>query len=289
MKAFKNFLSSSARGGFMSFLFLIGTSLILLRCVQEWDVEIEEHIQEDYVVFQEGAGDTLVLLVKDGTDNVRLPKEEAGVVGAFFPEYGVVGVHQIFSKDTLLTGIPDISRTHARRINNTSADILNRTIDHFKGEGKYVVVYGFGLASFISQIAISREGPKADSYLLLGGRVKLAEDFSKAYLEKREAFFSRDGTSAIYPPYVASRGRWGRVSILGEAYSRDYLSELADQDLGNVFYTHFLPDAVLGNLTREEMDFLHDRGATTLEISGSERAMLQDQAFFDSIREFIRR
>ena len=280
---------SHPRGWFGLFLW-IAASLVLLRCADEWTAQYEPHIKEDYQIVQQGSGgslaDTLILYVKDDPTVHDLPLMRAAEAGEAFPDAGILAVHQTISKDTLLAMVPDLSRAEAREFNDASADILNETIEFFKLERKFVVVYGLAFGCFIAQIAIQRGGILADAYVCEEGRLKIDESFAENFFKKRDAHFSDDGLNQINSKYIVSEDTWGLMSLIGDVLVRDYVLELADHNLEKVLYLHEPPGGFLGRLSDEEINFLTAKGATILDTTQDGSAW--DNGLGKAIREFIR-
>ena len=94
---------------------------------------------------------------------------------------------------------------------DVSIEILHRVIEHFKAQGKQVVVVGHSYGAFLTTRYLWRKGPDAaDRYLVMAGRVDMQREVVDGVLAGQYYYFPDAVTPAPVPPYPFRRSRSGR-------------------------------------------------------------------------------
>lgn len=221
----------------------------------------------DYVVYQEiPNNDTILLVLPDGLTHDINPSKELADKLVFFP-FNVILVHQAQTKDPTLSKQYYMTSEEAGQINDFSVDILMRTIDYFKSEGNFVIVFGDYVGSFLALRSINRDGPIADRYVLLNGRIDVEEEILEIADELRIAVL--DGEDILQNRYVVNRENWVDYRLLQNLATPRYSQELTGLNLTTMLYTYREENEDLGPLRAAEIEFLTNGGATVFGFPGS--------------------
>ena len=153
---------------------------------------------------------------------------------------------------------------------DVSVEILHRTIEHFKAQGKRVVVVGHSYGAFLVTRYLAIEGPAAaDRYLIMAGRLDMPEEVVDGFLDGEPYLFP----DAVKPQPVEGLEFSARElmewRIAGATGHDRYTQRLAGTDLGNVIYVYGTHDRTVGRLTEAEVEFLESRGSTVLPVHSS--------------------
>ena len=168
---------------------------------------------------------------------------------------------------------------------DVSVRILDRTIEHFKAQGKRVVVIGHSYGAFLVTRYLSLMGPDAaDQYLIMAGRLDMPEVVVKGFREGIVYYF----LDAIHPepfpgfpgqeflPPKTPRERMEMRIAAATGHDR-YTELLRGRDLRRVIYVYGTNDINVGRLTEAEVAFLESRGSTVIAVQdGSHTSMFED-------------
>ncbi len=166
---------------------------------------------------------------------------------------------------------------------DVSVEILHRTIEHFKEQGKRVVVVGHSYGAFLVTRYLAIEGPEAaDRYLIMAGRLDMPQVVVEGFRNGVEYWFP----DAVEPePFPVQGTRSPRdlmeMRIAAATGHNRYTRELADADtdLRRVIYVYGTKDMSVGRLTDQEVAFLRSRRSTVIDVQdGGHNSMFEDAA-----------
>ena len=152
---------------------------------------------------------------------------------------------------------------------DVSVEILHRTIEHFRDQGKRVVVIGHSYGAFLMARYLSDHGPSAaDLYLIMAGRLDMPEDVVTGFLMGMPYWFPDGETPEPFPPVPVpvTDQQLMEMRIAGATGHDRYTERLADTDLQKVIYVYGTLDEAVGRLTADEVGFLDSRGATIIAL-----------------------
>ena len=161
---------------------------------------------------------------------------------------------------------------------DVSVEILQRTIEHFKAQGKRVVVIGHSYGAFVTTRYLWRKGPAAaDRYLIMAGRLDMPHVVVQGVLDGMLYYFP----DAVHPaPASFLRPATERAAlelrIMGATGHDRYTQRLAGADLSRVLYAYGREDMIVGRLTEDEERFLTSRGATVMAVQAGHASMFED-------------
>ncbi len=170
---------------------------------------------------------------------------------------------------------------------DVSVEILHRTIEHFRAQGKRVVVIGHSYGAFLVPRYLWRHGPDgADRYLIMAGRLDMPMVVVNAFLRGSSWYFPDAVTPAPPPPLhpeFTDRDHIETRIAAATGYDR-YTERLAETDLRRVVYVYGTEDMAVGRLTAKEVDFLASRGARVIPVEGGGHgSMFEDSAVIQKI------
>ncbi|MCY4483123.1 MAG: alpha/beta fold hydrolase [Spirochaetaceae bacterium] len=173
---------------------------------------------------------------------------------------------------------------------DVSVEILHRTIEHFKEQGKRVVVVGHSYGAFLVTRYLAIEGPEAaDRYLIMAGRLDMPKEVVKGFLRGEPYLFPNAVTPVQVEGMQFTPRELMEMRIAGATGDDRYTSELADTDLAQVIYVYGTHDRRVGRLTEAEVEFLKSKGSMVLPVHSptledDHASMLMDS---DVIREIV--
>lgn len=156
---------------------------------------------------------------------------------------------------------------------DVSVEILHRTIEHFKAQGKHVVVIGHSYGAFLVTRYLARRGPEAaDRYLIMAGRLDMPREVVEGFLAGVWWVFPDAVTPTevpgqddpLFPPKAARELM--EMRIAGATGHDRYTEELADTNLDRAIYVYGTNDFQVGRLAADEVAFLRSRGGTVIEV-----------------------
>ena len=158
---------------------------------------------------------------------------------------------------------------------DVSVEILDRTIRHFRSQGKRVVVIGHSYGAFLITRYLWQKPPEsADRYLIMAGRLDMPEEVTNGFLNGRAWWFP-DGVTPVDSGLDATTDRELMEMRIAAATGYDrYTERLAKRDLGRVIYVYGTEDEAVGRLTADEVGFLRSRGAKVIEAEGGDHGSM---------------
>jgi len=220
-------------------------------------------------------GAETVLIVAQGGPSEKLVFEEHGRTSIrYLPGYAdfeTAYVHQAQTYNPALFVLGEnFSMDMARLEKDTTTQMLAKTIDHYKEDGRRVVVIGHSYGAFILVDYLASFTPAADQYIVSAGRLDvdlpMVEDHKRGWTSQ----FEEDGRSYIS---IEDPGLEGRPQAeidayyvrnrLKAAYGEPRFTELLrGADLSKVHFFYAINDQNVGALTDDEKAFLRDHNAT---------------------------
>ena len=172
---------------------------------------------------------------------------------------------------------------------DVSVEILHRTIEHFRDQGKRVVVIGHSYGAFLTARYLAQHGPDAaDRYLIMAGRLDMPEEVVNGFLTGTPYLFPDGVTPTAVPSLAPPTDRELMERRIAGATGHDrYTERLADTDLQRVIYVYGTLDDAVGRLTDDEVGFLKSRGATVIPIEGGHTSMFEDVEAVQRISEAL--
>ena len=152
---------------------------------------------------------------------------------------------------------------------DVSVEILHRTIQHFRSQGKQVVVIGHSYGAFLITRYLWQKPPEnADRYLIMAGRLDMPEVVVNGFLNGQVYYFP-DAVTPVDTGLEATTDRGLMEMRIAAATGHDrYTERLAERDLSRVIYVYGTEDDQVGRLTEDEVDFLKSRGAEVIAAEG---------------------
>ncbi|MDE0159481.1 MAG: alpha/beta hydrolase [Candidatus Dadabacteria bacterium] len=172
---------------------------------------------------------------------------------------------------------------------DVSVEILHRTIQHFRSEGKRVVVIGHSYGAILITRYLWQKPPEsADRYLIMAGRLDMPEEVVDGFMNGRVYYFP-DGVTPVDSGIreTTDRGLMEMRMAAATGHER-YTERLADRDLGRVIYVYGTEDISVGRLTEEEVSLLESRGAKVIEAEGGDHgSMFEDEEVVREITDAL--
>ena len=239
--------------------------------VQYQPTPIPADVTELYRAFGNDEADTVWIYEQGGPFHEL--KSDYGFFAHYFETADVhfIQVHQTLTlNDRLAEREVDWTLPELQAEVDVSVKILHRTIEHFKAQGKRVVVVGHSYGAFLVTRYLAIEGPAAaDRYLIMAGRLDMPEEVVDGFLDGEPYLFP----DAVKPQPVEGLEFSARElmewRIAGATGHDRYTQRLARTDLGNVIYVYGTHDRTVGRLTEAEVEFLESRGSTVLPVHSS--------------------
>ena len=273
---------------FFKKLLLFTVVVVLGGCNKDFQLVYQPVYQNDFEFYKKVADNDTILLISQGGPSPELvSKEKASNLLDFFP-YNIAMVHQSQTKDPSVLDQFYISKEQANQLNDLSEEILNRTIDLFKEDGKHVVVFGVSFGSFLGLRAIAAAGVKADLYALMNGRLDMEEEFWKLFKDKYYGYFEfrEEKPQRIEKTkYISEKRMWATTALMGNVGEPRYSRLLSETKLSKLIYLHRFQDRVVGPMQPSEINFLQKQGAKVIGNDGDHGFNEKEYKF---ILDFIR-
>ena len=189
-------------------------------------------------------------------------------------------VHQTLTIDNdLVSRHRELSFEELQAEVDVSVEILHRVIEHFKAQGKQVVVVGHSYGAFLTTRYLWRKGPgAADRYLVMAGRLDMQQEVVDGVLGGQYYYFPDAVHPQPVPPYPVpiTEREILELRIMGATGHDRYTERLAGTDLSRVLYVYGSEDMIVGRLTEDEVGFLRSRGSRVLAVQGGHGSMFED-------------
>lgn len=218
--------------------------------------------------FGNSKSDTIVLITQGGpfprlfTDEVKAIFKENG--GIDENKYFFINSHQAQTIEPQMMLEEEMSFEQAKMLGIKTSEMLNELVSYFRSENKKVFIVGISYGCFAGQDYISKFGNIADGYLLMAGRLDIAEDVWRAYSEGIDAGFEEDAISTKVEQKAEDLMMINSHKIAAAYGYKRYSELLKNIDLSNVIYYHALKDLNVGKLTTDEIEFLKTKGANVV-------------------------
>lgn len=165
-----------------------------------------------------------------------------------------VQVHQTLTLNhNLAPRYRELSFAQLRAEVDVSVEILHRTIEHFKAQGKEVVVIGHSYGAFLTTRYVWRKGTAAaaDRYLIMAGRLDMPRVVVDGVLNGVFYYFPNavDPVPAEYIQPATAR-EFLELRIMGATGHDLYTQRLAGADLSRVIYVYGSEDLTVGGSPR---------------------------------------
>ncbi len=251
--------------------------------------ELPDDVTELFETAGDPASDTVWIYEQGG------PIHELDAAGSVYDELGIYRgkedielamAHQTLTLNhDLAARYRDLSLADLQAEVDVSVEILHRTIEHFRAQGKRVVVIGHSYGAFLIPRYLWRHGPDgADRYLIMAGRLDMPMVVVNAFLRGSSWYFPDAVTPAPPPPHPELTDRDHIETRIAAATGYDrYTERLAETDLRRVVYVYGTEDMAVGRLTAKEVDFLAFRGARVIPVGGGHGSMFEDPRVIQKI------
>lgn len=252
--------------------------------------ELPDDVTELFETAGDPASDTVWIYEQGG------PIHELDAAGSVYDELGIYRgkkdielamAHQTLTLNhDLAARWRDLSLADLQAEVDVSVEILHRTIEHFRAQGKRVVVIGHSYGAFLIPRYLWRHGPDgADRYLIMAGRLDMPMVVVNAFLRGSPWYFPDAVTPAPQQPprpefidEFTDRDHIEMRIAAATGYDR-YTERLAETDLRRVVYVYGTEDKSVGRMTAKELDFLASRGARVIPVEGGGHgSMFEDTA-----------
>ena len=256
---------------------------------------IPEDVTDLFVLFGDEDSETVWVLEQGGPSHML---EDLGNLSEVFRNYSDFGEVQLALVHQTLTLNHDLAPRHAefslaelQAEVDVSVEILHRTIEHFRDQGKRVVVIGHSYGAFLTARYLWQKGPAAaDRFLIMAGRLDMPEEVVNGFLMGTLYYFPDGVTPTALPPFPVppTDQELMEMRIAGATGHDRYTERLADTDLRRVIYVYGTQDFIVGRLTDDEVGFLESGGATVIAIQGgSHTSMFEDVAAAQEISDAL--
>ena len=151
-----------------------------------------------------------------------------------------------------------------------SVEILRRVIDHFKSQGKRVVVVGYSYGSFLVARYLALQGPDgADRYVMMAGRLDMPQRFVEGALAGMLYHFPNAADPELSGRRPTTDQEFIELRMAGATFHDRYTERLAATDLHQAVYVYGTADTVVGRLSDAEVRFLKENGSTVIVAEGA--------------------
>jgi hypothetical protein len=236
--------------------------------------QISENITELFVTSGNASGDTVWLYEQGGPS-----KELNNDLDAFpnWDNYLIASVHQVLTYNNGLYD-KDLTVSQGEQETDVNTEILQKVIQHFKGQGKTVFVIGHSYGAFVVTRYLSdKSSALADKYVILAGRLDIQQTLFEGLINKQYYYFPEFTTPVLHPTTQPISNIDSTELFLGGIIMKPrYTQELSDKDLTKVIYAFANDDGSVGRLTSDEKNFLISKSVQVVEIeTGDHSAMFE--------------
>lgn len=262
--------------------FIIITLLILSSCSKDDHIptpqpyqatQLPDDITDLFIAKGDLNADTVWIYEQGGPDHIL---EESDLEA--FPNsnnYLNVYMHQVLTYNNDLYN-KNLTKEQAEQETLVNDEILDTVIQHFKNQGKTVIVIGHSYGAFVVTHYLSKKGSSsADKFVIMAGRLNIDEVVYNGAINGQFYDYPDAETpvlSSIQPN--GDKQKITQLLLLGVIGQERYVEELSNVDLSNVIYAFANDDDALGKLSTVEKDFLISKNVEVVEIaSGGHGAM----------------
>ena len=199
-----------------------------------------------------------VLLIAQGGPFPALESasETKGLVGeTLINKYETYLVHQAQTYNPGMNN-SDITFEQAKVEAAKSSAMLQKVIEHFKGQNKKVYIWGFSYGFFVIEDLLARYEMKFDRAFLGGGRFNMPEKVWQTFSKGRNIGFEADAVTINQ-----TSDPDGTIAFFSAALGQNRYTELLkDKDLAkNILFYFGGKDRAVGRLDKDELQFLKDK------------------------------
>ncbi len=244
-------------------------------------------VAEITVVQSNPSADTIVIGMHGGPTDMLYPGDFDFFEG--ISTFGVIEMQQYQHYNSSILANPNMTLEEAIVYNDTTVAMLQKTVHHYKDQGKTVVLIGHSFGAFILAEYMDDYGLEdVHRVVPMAGRLNMPpiiwENFAAGYW----ASFAPNGTTTIVEEEQADMGDWATMKIMaGMGYNR-WVDSLATVDLTKLMYVYGEHDEAVGGLDETEVNLLEAQNAHVLGITNGSH----DAPFFTSnitqVLDFIR-
>ena len=179
----------------------------------------------------------------------------------------LVQSHQVLTYNNDLSQ-EDLTIEQLRVENEMNSEILHRVINHFKNQGKEVVVFGhsYGAMTITHYLAHKGTEASADAYVIMAGRLDAERKLYENLQQGIFLTFPDYRNPEIYTTQPTNNQQRTELRLVGVISEYRYTEELRGRDLSNVIYVHGKHDEAVGALTDHEIQFLNSHGAQVIAV-----------------------
>ncbi len=247
---------------------------------------IPDDVTELFVLSGNDQSNTVWILEQGGPAHML---EDLGNLSEIFRNYSDFDAVQLALVHQTLTLNHDLAPRHEefslaelQAEVDVSVEILHRTIEHFRDQGKRVIVIGHSYGAFLTARYLWQKGPDAaDRFLIMAGRLDMPEEVVNGFLTGTLYYFPDGVTPTALPPFPVPSTDQNLMEwrIAGATGHDRYTKRLAETNLQKVIYVYGTLDESVGRLTEDEVGFLESRGATVIAIQdGRHDSMFEVEA-----------
>jgi len=268
--------------------------VIVSSCTNDGTPSIQEYQPKQ---LPENVSDLFLAEGNSTADTVWI-YEQGGPVGELdeknlekFPNYESflrVYIHQILTLNNALYD-KELTIEQGELETDYNTEILHRVIQHFKNQGKTVIVFGHSYGAFVVTKYLADKGSSlADKYVIMAGRLDAEQEFYEGLINRKFYYFPDFVTPTLDPiTQPMNKNEETELFFAGIILNNRYTEELKNIDLSKVIYCFANDDEAVGRLTTNEKDFLLFKNVQVIEIdNGGHGAMFDapnNQTIYDLI------
>ena len=202
-------------------------------------------VTELFRVFGDAAADTVWIYEQGGP--VHMLDDDLLRQFRHYPGHDAVLFAQVQQtltiNDDLVSRHRELSFEELQAEVDVSVEILHRVIEHFKAQGKQVVVVGHSYGVFLTARYLWRKGPgAADRYLIMAGRLDMQREVVDGVLAGQYYYFpdAVNPAPVPVPPFAVpiTEREILELRIMGATGHDRYTKRLAGTDLSRVLYVY---------------------------------------------------
>ncbi|WP_020538329.1 hypothetical protein [Lewinella cohaerens] len=240
---------------------------------------------EDYVVVKSNPdADTVILALQGGPTPVLLPTEFTYVES--ISTFSVIEVKKYEMLEPILQNT-ELTFAEAVAANDTTAALIEKAVQFYRGQGKFVVLYGHSWGAIILGEYLDDYGlASVDKMVIMEGRLSMQLEFVEYMMEGYLPNFDLGDSIVLATPINAFPQ--SLLTLSAAALSNRWLDSLAALNLEKVLYTYGEYDFNSGALLPEEVAFLENGGAEVLFIPMGMHGDVFAVAYQEEVVRFIR-
>ena len=205
-----------------------------------------------------------------------------------YENYLRVYVHQILTFNNDLYN-KELTIEQGETETDLNTEILHKVIQHFKNQGKTVIVIGHSYGAFVVTKYLADKGSfLADKYVIMAGRLDAEKEFYEGVINKKYYYFPDFITPTLHPTIQPTNNKQEiELFLAGIIGNNRYTQELSNIDLSKVIYSFAYDDDALGRLTKNEKDFLSSKNVQVVEIANGGHGAMFDSPHNQTIYDLM--